>query len=135
MVAGHPGAGKSAWLHSVIVSLLMACDCWIIIIDRKKREYGYLSKHCMVVTSLSEARTVLAALATEGNSLLDEQLEIMKQHGVIDIRELPDGVIKPVVLIIDELAELDDKECMAHLYRYVRLGPCARHVWDSRHAQ
>lgn len=120
LVAGHPGSGKSAWLHQVITSMLLARDCWIIVIDRKKLEYDYLRNHCMVVTSTREARTVLAMLAEEGNSLLDKRLEIMRQAGVIDIQELPE--MKPVVLIIDELAELDDKECMKHLNRYVRLG-------------
>lgn len=123
--AGHPGAGKSAWLHQLITSLLLARDCWVIIIDRKKLEYGYLRKHCMVVTSMSEARTVLAALANEGDSLLDKRLDVLAKHDVIDIQDLPYGVMKPVVLVIDELAELDDKECMEHLNRYVRLGRAA----------
>lgn len=121
LTAGHPGAGKSAWLHQAIVSMLLARDVWIIIIDRKKLEYDYLRNHCMVVTSISEARTVLAALADDGG-LLDKRLEVMRQHGVIDMQDLPVGIMKPVVLIIDELAELDDKECMRHLNRYVRLG-------------
>lgn len=125
LVAGHPGAGKSAWLHAVITSMLLARDCWIIIIDRKKLEYDYLRNHCMVVTSIKEARTVLAALAAEGDSLLDKRLEIMRQHSVIDMQDLPASVLKPVVLVIDELAELDDSECMEHLNRYVRLGRAA----------
>ena len=122
LVAGHPGAGKSAWLHQVIMSILLARDCWVIIIDRKKLEYGYLKKHCMVVTSIKDARKVLKALAYEGSSLLDKRLEILERYDVREIVDLPGGVLKPVVLVVDELAELDDKECMEYLNRYVRLG-------------
>jgi len=117
IVAGHPGAGKSNFLHVLAVSLLLSRDIFLIIIDLKKLEFSYMQDRALLIDDLNNARSLLKAI----NKELDKRLDILKQAGVVKIQDFK-GDMKFIVLVIDELAEMQDKECQELLNRILRLG-------------
>ncbi len=122
IVAGHPGAGKSNFLHVVIMCLLLnqRVKAYPVILDFKRLEYKYLQNHGLVVTEMDQAREVLAAVNRELNRRLD-QLEKADSRRIQDYIQL--GPEMPfIVLVIDELAEMQDEQCQQLLNRALRLG-------------
>lgn len=120
LIAGHPGAGKSNFLHVLAAALLLARPIQLCIIDRKKLEYGYLREHALVVTNDGEALMLLDGI----NAQLDKRLNILAKAGVVKAQDF-EGDMPFIVLVIDELAELDDEDCQERLNRIVRLGRAA----------
>ena len=120
LTAGHPGAGKSNFLHVLAVSLLLAREIYLVIIDLKKLEFSYLKQQALVVTSLPDAQQLLRAV----NIQLDARLDILEKAGAVKVQDY-NGDMPYIVLIIDELAELQDEYCQEALNRIVRLGRAA----------
>lgn len=123
LVAGHPGSGKSMFLHNVAVSLLLARELNLVIIDLKKLEFSYLKQKALVITDLNNARILLKSLNTE----LDKRLEMLEILNAVKLQDFPINELpfKFIVVIIDELAELQDDGCQTALNRIVRLGRAA----------
>ena len=115
--AGHPGSGKSNLLHVIAVSLLLSRPIYLIIIDLKKLEFSYLEKYALLVDTMDGARQVLAAI----NKQLDKRLNILKNAGAVKIQDYA-GEMPWIVLVVDELAEMQDEQCQDSLNRIVRLG-------------
>lgn len=120
IIAGHPFAGKSNFCHVLAVSLLLARPLHLVIIDLKRLEFAYLKGSALVVTEIEEARKVLMAVNRE----LDKRLRVLEKAGVVKIQDYT-GDMQYIVLIIDELAELQDEQCQELLNRIVRLGRAA----------
>ncbi|WP_028308760.1 FtsK/SpoIIIE domain-containing protein [Desulfitibacter alkalitolerans] len=120
IVAGHPGAGKSNFLHVLAVSLLLSRMVYLAIIDLKKLEFSYLKGHSLVVTDLEKGRALLMSI----NKEIDKRLGILEAAGVVKIQEYEENM-PFIVLIIDELAEMQDEDCQEALNRIVRLGRAA----------
>lgn len=120
LVAGHPGAGKSNFLHNVAVSLLLARQIYLVVIDLKKLEFSYLKQSALVVSDTNSAKGVLEGI----NEEIDKRLDILEAANVVKVQEYH-GEMSFVVLIIDELAELQDEDCQELLNRIVRLGRAA----------
>lgn len=120
ITAGHPGAGKSNFLHVVATSLLLSRELFLIIIDLKKLEFSYLKNHALVISDMENARAVLRRINTE----LDNRLTILENADVVKIQDFR-GHMPFIVLMIDELAEMQDKACQELLNRIVRLGRAA----------
>jgi DNA segregation ATPase FtsK/SpoIIIE, S-DNA-T family len=126
IIAGHPEAGKSNFLHGLIYGLLLSSKynypVWPVIIDLKRLEYGYLEDHALIVTEIDQARETLQAI----NSRLNERLKTLEavRPKVVKIQTyLKRGYQMPFILVvIDELAELQDEECQTLLNRILRLG-------------
>lgn len=121
LIAGHPGAGKSNMLHVILLSLLILPrdnrQVWPIIIDLKRVEYGYLSNHAMLIENIPESKMILQAI----NKELDKRAGYLKKYKTVRNHDLKQPM-PWIVLVIDELAELQDKECQELLNRIVRLG-------------
>ncbi len=115
--AGHPGSGKSNLLHVIAVSLLLHRPIYLVIIDLKKLEFSYLKRHALLVDNLQEARDVLQAI----NKQLDKRLTTLEKAGAVKIQDYA-GEMPFIVLVIDELAEMQDEQCQDSLNRIVRLG-------------
>ena len=125
IIAGHPGAGKSNFIHCLIMGLLLNIKTLgqIVVFDFKKLEYSYLREHVLLVTQEEEAVKVLQAI----NKSLNERLSILESKGCVKIQDYIDqGNTMPfMVVVIDELAEMHDAECQTLLNRVLRLGRAA----------
>jgi len=120
LIAGHPGAGKSNLCHVIAMSLLLTRRIDLNIIDLKKLEFSYLRKYCKLADDLEKAQAMLYEISSE----LDRRLNLLERAGVVKIKDY-EGELPFLVLIIDELAELQDEESQILLNRIVRLGRAA----------
>lgn len=125
IVAGHPGAGKSNFLHGLILGLLInrRTLAKVAIFDFKRLEYTYLREHTLLITEMELARQAFQAINRE----LTKRLDTLEQAGTVKIQDyLDQGREMPfLVLVIDELAEMQDEECQIALNRILRLGRAA----------
>jgi S-DNA-T family DNA segregation ATPase FtsK/SpoIIIE len=117
LIAGHPGAGKSNMCHVILTSLLLCRDVRSVVLDFKRVEYGYLEGKALLVEDMARALRVLRAI----NAELDKRAAHLKKHRAAKNQELKEP-LPFIVLLIDELAELHDKDCQELLNRIVRLG-------------
>lgn len=125
IIAGHPGAGKSNFLHGLIMALLLnkSTDIRTVVFDFKRLEYSYLRDHVLLITKESEAIEAFVAI----NKHLDKRLEELESKGCQKIQDyLEQGHEMPfLVVVIDELAEMHDEDCQSALNRILRLGRAA----------
>lgn len=126
LVAGTTGSGKSELLHSFIATLLFRREhnpCWIYIIDPKRSEFSaYKDKAGIdLITDIPEAVSKLAKCV----QLMDQRYKVLEQNRCKDINELNDPNMYPVVVVIDEIADLmmQDRNVEGYL---VRLAQKAR---------
>ena len=120
LVAGHPGSGKSNFLHVLAVSLLLSRQIHLAIIDLKRLEFSYLKEKALLVTDLDRARRLLQSI----NKQIDMRLDLLDSASVVKVQDYP-GNMPFIVLIIDELAEMVDEKCQTLLNRILRLGRAA----------
>lgn len=111
LVAGQTGSGKSVFLHSVILSLIMQYEkeeLNLILIDPKKVEFEfYRGVPCVreVVTSSERASEKINNLCDE----MDSRYKMFAELSVRDINsfnEKSDVKLPRIVLIVEELADL-----------------------------
>jgi len=125
IIAGHPGAGKSNFLHCLIMGLLLNrnTSIWPVVFDFKRLEYSYLRDHVLLITDEDKAVQAFDAI----NKKLDERLSELESKGCQKIQDyLDQGYEMPfLVVIIDELAEMHDEDCQSALNRILRLGRAA----------
>jgi S-DNA-T family DNA segregation ATPase FtsK/SpoIIIE len=125
IIAGHPGAGKSNFIHCLIMGLLLNIkrNAQIVVFDFKRLEYSYLRDHVLLITQEDQAMQVFDAI----NKNLDERLIELESKGCQKIQDyLEQGYEMPfLVVIIDELAEMHDEDCQEALNRILRLGRAA----------
>jgi S-DNA-T family DNA segregation ATPase FtsK/SpoIIIE len=125
IIAGHPGAGKSNFIHGLIMGLLLnkKTNIRTIVFDFKRLEYSYLRDHVLLITQQENALAAFNAI----NKNLDERLTTLEAAGCVKIQDyLEQGHTMPfLVLVIDELAEMHDEECQTLLNRVLRLGRAA----------
>lgn len=122
LIAGHPGAGKSNFIHGTIMGLLQneKYPTQVVVFDFKRLDYSYLKDHVLLVTEIEFARTVFQALNRE----LNKRLDILEKAGCVKIQDyLDQGNSMPFLAVfVDELAEMQDEECQISLNRILRLG-------------
>ena len=127
LVAGTTGSGKSIFLHSVILSLLMnhPDDVDIIGIDPKQTEFNfYAPLDCFnFISDSSTAIETLYRLCDE----MESRYTTLSQAGCRDIDEYNGKTVKMqrIVCIIDEFADLILTEKKVEQY-VVRLAQKAR---------
>lgn len=125
IIAGHPGAGKSNFIHGLIMGLLQnkKTDIRTVAFDFKRLEYSYLRDHVLLITKEDEAIQAFNAI----NKNLDERLTELESKGCQKIQDyLEQGFEMPfLVVVIDELAEMHDEDCQTALNRILRLGRAA----------
>ena len=126
LVAGTTGSGKSELLHVFVASLLArrnANPCELFIIDPKRAEFSqYKNKNGIhLLTETKDAIQQLKDLC----DIMESRYRILEQHNVKDISQLTNSDIHPLVVIIDELADLLKQDKSAESY-IVRIAQKAR---------
>lgn len=121
-VAGETGGGKTTCLLALTTALLLRGDVWLVMIDLKGLDFWFLRKSglALVVDTEADAMRVLEAT----NAEMDRRKAILQQAGHVKIRDYhaAGGVLPWLVLMVDELAELRDKEAQEALNRLARLS-------------
>ena len=138
LVAGATGSGKSMFINSLILSVLMTMtpsDVRFVMVDPKRVELspyagiphlGEKKRQRNVVTETADAVNVLAALCAD----MDKRYAMFQKMGVRNIDAArAKGVHLPyVILVIDELADLMmacGKDVETYLARFTQLGRAA----------
>ncbi len=119
LIGGATGAGKSNAVHVIVNSLLSLREPpVIVIIDLKMSEYNYLENQLLLVTELETACQALNRLVQE---MRRRQL-LLKESRCVNIQKYnKHGKLPYIVLIIDELAEMKDKDAQEDLETLLRL--------------
>ena len=121
LIGGCTGSGKSGCIHVAVNSLLnLPVPPTVVLIDLKMSEYNYLEKRVMLVTELETACQALDRLVQE---MRKRQL-LLKQSGFNNIAKYNAKCslkLQYIVLVIDELAELKNKDAQEDLETLLRL--------------
>lgn len=115
--AGETLYGKSNLLHVIAVTALLHRDIYLIVLDFKLAEFAYLADYGILVNDIPAARKVFSLL----NPLLNERLKQLRDARVRKVQKFK-GKMPLVLVIVDELAEMQDEECQLGLERLARLG-------------
>jgi S-DNA-T family DNA segregation ATPase FtsK/SpoIIIE len=131
LIAGATQSGKSTLLNAVIVGLAPQPVALVGFDLKGGMEFTpYAPRMSALATTRAECVQVLRDLV----SLLAARMDLCRSHGARDIWTLPDGVERPVpvVVLVDEVAELflmatrDEKaeisETATHMIRVAQLG-------------
>lgn len=121
LIGGTTGGGKSNAIHVIVNSLLSLPEPpMIVLIDLKMSEYNYLENRLMLVTELDIACQAIERLVGE---MRKRQL-LLKETKFVNIQKYNAKVtdrLPYIVLIIDELAELKNKDAQEDLETLLRL--------------
>ena len=96
IVAGTTGSGKSCLLHNLVANIFNYNDVDLYLVDPKQIEFVEYQKKCGIPVSFTYTETV---------ELLNHLLEVMESR-YDTIRGKPSTYLKPIVVIIDEFADL-----------------------------
>ncbi len=126
LVAGATGAGKSVFLNTLLVSILMRAsprDVQLVLVDPKMLELAtYEEIPHLVVPVITEAKQAVAVLENLVKEM-NERYKLMKEKGVRNIdsynRSVADGSGEVIALDESEDAEGDDPVAHQHLPRIV----------------
>lgn len=117
LVAGTTGSGKSVFIHSIIMTLIMRNypeELRLIMIDPKKVEFAKYNNiphlYCPIITDPVQATAALFKLVNE----MERRFTIMAREEVVNIKEYREKQkqdpskenIPNIVVIVDEFADL-----------------------------
>lgn len=118
---GETNFGKSNFLHVIANSILLyRPETFVVIVDPKSTEFAYLADYALVIDEMVNVREVFRKL----NEEMDRRKKILKAANCVKVQKYLEkgGEMPFIVLIIDELAELQDKEAIEYLWRLLRMG-------------
>ncbi|MDT0456813.1 FtsK/SpoIIIE domain-containing protein [Streptomyces sp. DSM 41527] len=133
LTLGANQSGKSMYQRNLIKGLaklpvgLVGIDC-----KRGVEQSAYAPRLSALATTSEQASALLDVLVTE----MEDRFDLLAQHGVSDLWDLPDEVRPvPLVVLIDEIAELffvtskkDEPARDRTVMQMVRLGQMARAI-------
>lgn len=109
IVAGATGSGKSTLLHNIIANLLNYNDTTIFLVDPKNIEFDQYANR---IPSIQVSYTYDEAL-----ELIHAMLDIMNLRYDLLRRGKPPAELKPIVIMIDEFADLIMQDENEQFYR------------------
>lgn len=107
LIAGSTGSGKSELLHSIVASIVYRMPYHpnaLAIIDMKGTEFTAYKKTGFVpiISNEKEAFIFLEKMV----KFMDQRYEELEKHGYADIDEGMKLGMNPIVIVVDELADL-----------------------------
>lgn len=135
IIAGATGGGKSYFLHSIVLTLLITMkpnELKMYIIDPKRVEFphykGFPQVGQHVVTDVEQAVMILDTICSE----MDERYKLFEETGVRDLKgynkKFPKKKLPYIVTIVDEMADLmmlSGKEVEGYIVRLSQLARAA----------
>lgn len=119
LVGGTTGSGKTVFLYGIIASLLIKHpnpkNLRLMISTSKPEDFMFFEglPHLENGEIISDADEAIRLLETRIKDTFDERLDLLKQNRCRDISEYnskyPDTPLAPIVVIIDEFADLADQ--------------------------
>ncbi|MEN3044870.1 MAG: DNA translocase FtsK [Candidatus Hydrothermales bacterium] len=134
LIAGATGSGKSVFIASIIVSIILKADpeeVKLILLDPKRVELSRFEGIPYLLTNVindSKKATTILKLAT---NWMEERYKVFAKEGVRDIEGYNKKVKKKmpfIIIIIDEFADLMLQERSKIEYYITRLAQMARAV-------
>lgn len=116
LVGGATNWGKSNFLH-VLIAALLTCQAFIVVIDHKRLDFGYLDGLCLLSKRDAQTLAIMEAL----NDEMERRLDILEAAGAVKIQEYHEEM-PFIVVIIDELAECNNDKVMYYIDRLTRLA-------------
>jgi DNA segregation ATPase FtsK/SpoIIIE, S-DNA-T family len=121
LIGGSTGSGKSTLLHTIISNLLLSTKSNIHIVDTKAIEfsrYSDITPRVQITDRFSEFRNLLLYLI----DVMENRYCLLKCYPEINI--IDNNLFKPLVLLIDEFADLtmqdSNNECYILLCRLIQ---------------
>lgn len=118
--AGNTGGGKTTFAHGLCVQVVYN-GAELAVIDLKRVEFGYLSRVATIANTEKTAARLLEMLNTE----MDRRLALLEKLNLVHAKDYKGDDMPWMVLVIDELAELTDKDAQEALNRLCRLSRAA----------
>lgn len=121
LIGGYIGSGKTTAVNSTVNTLLhLLKPPRVSIIDFKMVDYQYLSDYVLLVTDLFLAQATLSRMVVE----MRNRLHTLVQAKCTSIEQYNEeyGGMDYIVLVIDELADLKNKQAQEDLETILRLG-------------
>jgi S-DNA-T family DNA segregation ATPase FtsK/SpoIIIE len=120
LIGGNPGSGKTTFLRVLILSALRQ-GAVVVIIDLKRgSDYSPFERYCPMAFTEGDALRTLWAVSKE----LRRRYDLLRAAGVDKAQDYR-GNMPPIVLVIDELAEMREKESLKELDSLARLARAA----------
>ena len=119
LVAGTTGSGKSIFVNSIIVSLIMRNspdDLKMVLVDPKKVEMSRYKDMphllCPIITDAQEAKALMDKLCQE----MEERYQLFAEHGCSNIKEFNEDApglnldkLPYIMIFFDEYADMVDQ--------------------------
>ena len=119
LVAGTTGSGKSIFVNSIIVSLIMRNspdDLKMVLVDPKKVEMARYKDMphllCPIITEAQEAKALMEKLCVE----MEDRYKLFAEHGCSNIREYNEDApglglerLPYIMIFFDEYADIVDQ--------------------------
>jgi len=115
LISGTTNYGKSTLIYNIIHALLPIAK--IAIVDLKRLQYSYLKKYVALAKNENDTLTLLQAI----NKEMGRRIDLLEDAEVEKIQNYK-GDLPFIVLIIDEIAEVQDKETIYYIDRLARLA-------------
>lgn len=116
LVGGATNYGKSNFIRVLVHSALYFAQ--VAVIDFKRLDFSYLKEHCFLIRGESEALKLLKRM----NDELERRVNILERAGVVRIQDYKGDDLPFLVLVIDEFAEIQQKDTVYYIDRLVRLA-------------
>lgn len=98
LISGTTGSGKSVLLHNIIANILNYSEAAIYLVDPKQIEFVEYSKNLPQI-SVQNTYSDAVKLLSNALKLMDSRYDMIKKG-------VPVSTFKPMVIIIDEFADL-----------------------------
>ena len=121
LIGGNPGSGKTTFLRALILSALRQSAIVVIIDLKRGSDYSAFEEYCPMAITEADALGVMLLVGKE----LRRRYDVLRAAGVEKAQEYPGGDMPPIVLVVDELAEMREKATLKELDSLARLARAA----------
>lgn len=116
LIGGATNFGKSNFIRVLVHAVMPFAR--VAVIDFKRLDFSYLKNHCLLVCDEGAAQKLLRRVSQE----MERRIGILETADAIRIQEYEGKDLPFLVVVIDEFAEIQEKETVYQIDRLVRLA-------------
>lgn len=122
LFAGLNNSGKTSWVKQLMYSAyLFRPETFIIFIDFKGADMDDIRPIGMVTNELSQAKKYLSDVVNE----MKRRIALFPKYKINSVHSLNSYDVPPILLVIDEITEMKDKQCQEDFNTLVRMSRAA----------